>query len=709
MSAKVDVASAEKACVMCPLQHFNPLDEANECVQIDAHACPAGTAMDPVLISSQVDPCAKCPAGTASPGGTRLSVPKCAACPLGTYSGDRAMSECTACPASFTTLAVGSTSVTACTCASGTFWNRRDDKCVSCPDGAFCPGGLALPVVFEGNYGEFLGSVDGDDARVEAKLAGTYESGEGVYKLNVYECTSRAQCPAEPIAFTAMTENYGVPAPTKDLVRACEQGPANAGLTCPFDREGIACGRCKDDMYGKLECQKCDGGTTGGNVVLLLIFPVFMVLLYRGTTSHGTQRVQAAFVLVSTAGMGAFFMQTVAVLNSIAMTWPDELSWLFDIANVFMFDLQAFSFSCVLGQSFEVQYWCSILVPLYVVLSTVIGFGVTQVLPVPSSWKMRFNQTVSMIGMFMSALYVTLIKVVLLYFECNENPSAPSTLAKFRDTLCDSDERTAGMPAMVIGMLLYLVGFYMAFVWAAFVAPSKWMEVNFREQWKFMLTRWRPAVWYWGVALMSRNGLVAFGGVVSSEPRAQLIYITCVVIAYFSMTAIRQPWRETTLNRFDVFTSVLICLIGMFGMVFVSLEDEMITNERAGLSVTGKEELRDTFAKVLLGLIVIMMMSFGGLVTWCFSMMTPGGAEKHAMAESKNCKALAMQLETAVKREGFLSDATRLIHEVTSYDRGGLANFLQQLNADEHTKDGGVTDTISVQKAKAGAPQTVSA
>jgi hypothetical protein len=112
-----------------------------------------------------------------------------------------------------------------------------------------------------------------------------------------------------------------------------------------------------------------------------------------------------------------------------------------------------------------------------------------------------------------------------------------------------------------------------------------------------------------------------------------------------------------------------------------------------------------------LGLIVIMMISFGSLVLWCFSMMTPGGAEKHAMAESKDCKALATQLETAAKSEHFLSDATRLINEVTSYDRSGLANFLQQLNADERTKDGGATDTIMIQKAKAGgAPtQTVSA
>jgi hypothetical protein len=285
-----------------------------------------------------------------------------------------------------------------------------------------------------------------------------------------------------------------------------------------------------------------------------------------------------------------------------------------------------------------------------------------------------------------------------VYFECNENPSGPATLAQFRDVVCGSDERTAGLPAMVLGILLYLVGFYIVFVWAAYVAPSKWMEINFREQWKFMLTRWRPAVWYWGLALMTRNGLVAFGGVVSTEPRAQLIYIASIVIVYFCMTALRQPWRETMLNHFDVFTSLIICLIAMFGMVFVSLEDEMRTRERAGLSVTGKEGLRDTFSAALLALVVIMVGAFGSLALWSLAMMTPGGAEKNATEESRKCKALATRLEAVVKKDGFLYDATRLIHEVTAFDRLGLQNFLKQLNADERTKDGGATDTICIQK-----------
>jgi hypothetical protein len=124
----------------------------------------------------------------------------------------------------------------------------------------------------------------------------------------------------------------------------------------------------------------------------------------------------------------------------------------------------------------------------------------------------------------------------------------------------------------------------------------------------------------------------------------------------------------------------------------------MRTRERAGLSVTGKEGLRDTFSAALLALVVIMVGAFGSLALWSLAMMTPGGAEKNATEESRKCKALATRLEAVVKKDGFLYDATRLIHEVTAFDRLGLQNFLKQLNADERTKDGGATDTICIQK-----------
>lgn len=295
-------------CTPCPAGSYSAKGGAKACLPCDAGTFSTGGAAE----------CTPCSAGTfASKPGNEACEPclpgsfaptegyaQCSPCPIGTFASEGPVVACTECPKSFTTLAVGATTATACTCASESFWNRKTDECDACPRGAFCPGGLALPVVFAGNYGEFLGSLDGDAKRVAAKLAGTYTGGEGVHTLNVYECASSAVCPGETLEFTAMTEHYGVAALSKDLVRAGEQGPANAGASCPFDREGIACGRCKDEYFGKAECEQCDGGAKGGNIVLLLVFPVFMAILYRGTASHGTQRVQSAFILVSTAGMG---------------------------------------------------------------------------------------------------------------------------------------------------------------------------------------------------------------------------------------------------------------------------------------------------------------------------------------------------------------------------------------------------------------------
>merc|ERR1711966_260993 len=99
-----------------------------------------------------------------------------------------------------------------------------------------------------------------------------------------------------------------------------------------------------------------------------------------------------------------------------------------------------------------------------------------------------------------------------------------------------------------------------------------WFNVSFREQWKFMLTRWRPDTYYWGLVLMTRNLLVAFAGVISGEPRVQLVYVIVVVTIAFALTATYQPWRAAVLNHYDVVASVVLCYIGTFGLIFVSLE-----------------------------------------------------------------------------------------------------------------------------------------
>lgn len=140
-------------------------------------------------------------------------------------------------------------------------------------------------------------------------------------------------------------------------------------------------------------------------------------------------------------------------------------------------------------------------------------------------------------------------------------------MAKYKDILCDSAERDKAIAPMALGLVVYVIGFYLSFCHAAYTAPKRWTDVAFRECWKFMLTRWRPDVWYWGVVVMSRNLLVAIAGVVASEPRVQLVYVCAVVTLVLAITAVYQPWRAPPLNHYDVLSSIVLVFIGILGLV----------------------------------------------------------------------------------------------------------------------------------------------
>ena len=260
------------------------------------------------------------------------------------------------------------------------FWNVRDDKCEPCRDEAFCAGGLHLPVVYKGKYGNYLGSMATHDAAKAAKqkseqdwrvFAAAHQAG-AFYDVEVYNCANYVHCPGEEIEFDFA--QYGLPRTTQEAVR---RGAPLAGA-CPALRDGIACAKCDTGYYGSGDCLECSGAAGGVNVMILILFPFIMMSLYRGTTSNGTQRFQSAFILVSTCGMAAFFMQTIAVLDTFAFEWPSKIAWLFEISRIFMFDLGGLSLSCMHGNSFAAKYWASILIPLFVIAMTCVGFAISK-------------------------------------------------------------------------------------------------------------------------------------------------------------------------------------------------------------------------------------------------------------------------------------------------------------------------------------------
>jgi len=255
---------------------------------------------------------------------------------------------------------------------------------------------------------------------------------------------------------------------------------------------------------------------------------------------------------------------------------------------------------------------------------------------------------------------------------------------------------------MAIGLIVYVLGFYIFFCHAAYIAPKKWTDVNFRERWKFMLTRWRPDVWYWGCVVMTRNLLVAFAGVIHSDPRVQLVYVVVVVILVFSITALYQPWRAPVLNAYDVVSSILLAFIGICGLIFVSIEEEIGYAERLELWAIAarKVDISNAFAKSLTVLLGLFGSLFCTLLVWTLAMMAPSNMLKADAQHRQECGALSDLLHGCVKKEDFLAEAGRLISESTAYDRNGLRNFLIKMGVDPSSQSSGTSDTISINRAK---------
>lgn len=91
-------------------------------------------------------------------------------------------------------------------------------------------------------------------------------------------------------------------------------------------------------------------------------------------------------------------------------------------------------------------------------------------------------------------------------------------------------------------------------------------------------------------------------------------------------------------------------------------------------------------------------------------MMLPSRAQKEGEAHRKECADLTAMLHGKVKLSTFLDESARLIEESTAYDRLGLKNFLDKIDADQTTYKSGVTDTLSINKAKEKtSPNVVSA
>lgn len=577
------------------------------------------------------------------------------------------------------------------------------------------------------------------------KMAGTYDkvawqarlqdSGGPFYGLLVYRCGSEETCPAldtgrcghrtTPEGDVIISTEL-CPKGEKDCEeKACTVFDLDAlngetfirdkvrpvhpfANSCAEKRTGVGCGKCVEGWFGKTECTECGG--LGGVIAVLLVvvLPLVLVLFYYfAWGGAAATTVSASMVLVSVLGMMCFVLQTLAVFDTFSLSWPAGMAWLFTLSRLFIFDLDDLPFSCLVGDSFNAKFTISMMLPIIVVAAMGVGAAFTHAMKNTPMMKERnpiqFNEAFSTLGMIFTALYITLAKVVISFYECPQNPSAPATMQKFLDVECGSDTHAEGVPAMIVGVLLYVVGFYVLNLSAIHNAPTNWMNLSFRTRYRYLFMRFRLESYHWGMMGMTRNLLVALAAMVSDVAVTQLSWCIVMIFVFMTCTAMRKPWRHPYLNYFDVVSAECVGIIGFLGLIFATQRSKVLLLIRLNEFTTANsvEERVGLFTDFFTVMICVFALFFFSLVVWCGRSMMPAERQRQKEQAAQKVAEVMGGLKTVTKTGSSFREAMKgYLRDGTPYEVVAVKEMVSKLMREKDSLDAGGRETASFNNAK---------
>jgi len=516
-----NVAGME-ACKPCSSGFYTDAFGASECT-----SCAPGRYAKDAAVSE----CMLCGPGVFS---DKMAATQCSFCKQGTYSESEGAQNCTQCPAVMTTESVGKTSVNDCECPEGQYCVGSHPYCTcrSCPAGMTCPFGaralnLARPVP------------SGSRPQV---LPGHYTTKNK--PLSVYLChpsRGKGNCPG------------GDP-------QVCNENLA-----------GLTCASCEAGWFIKGDkCIKCDNQ----NAAVLVIAPLIGILICMVTYYTGNRQLEANSTVM--LGCGCVFglivtvMQIFATFDQMTVPWPGGVKDFFGGAKFFVFNPSVLSAECMLGGSNPVnQYLVRFFLPTAVVVAMAVSYAFfaaldcLKMLPERLRWKLA--KVINSTFQIYNAIFIALTAIAAAAFQCYSHPNGKSSLVQYPSVLCGSDDQNSIVAMSVVLLVTFVVPFIGVQVWANYYAlriranlvQSKLHTTRVR----FLMYRFRPDVWWWGIVLTIRQLLLGFAQMLKpDDPHAQCVFIITVLTIYIMGACFFWPWKTDELNLLDSVSMGLILI-----------------------------------------------------------------------------------------------------------------------------------------------------
>jgi len=526
--------------------------DSGKCLCLEGEWVANGTEMQCQLCGvgyvrpeNQVE-CSACPAGTFSnsTGGV-----ECQRCPVGKYAAQEGSSSCTDCAAGRTTHDSAANSEMSCKCSSGHYSNELDGgNCHRCPDEVL---GLQLCVRDDGFPDHCC---TGLDRSVPRQPPGYYmrqtETGWDMYK-----CISPVSCiqSADP------------------TVQRCA---AN------FNEDSIACAQCKSGFHQvKFVCHDCsESGSAFPFVAALVVAFLLLIVIYYKLNSPVVEDASPFLEMSVALAMLLTATQSLSVMAQLSVVWESPLSDIMEAMKIFAFDVELLNFECVWSPEPTSRYYFRLAIPVVAILVLLGLYYLSRFLCMLSRGKIApwlLTKTCNTIGQIFQAVYIGIILVAMLPFQCYAHPMGKSSMRKFPDVICGEGVHGGMFITAIFGTLIYGVGFYCICAFVALRAPHRSLVTSgkFNQYFRFLLANFRSDTWWWGIILLTRSFLIALVPILDADSgHIQLVLLTAILSVFLVAQSYYQPWKSAVLNWADTSVCLMLLLMASVSGVFAKAE-----------------------------------------------------------------------------------------------------------------------------------------
>lgn len=250
---------------------------------------------------------------------------------------------------------------------------------------------------------------------------------------------------------------------------------------CRTGHTSLACGACDTDYYmdNTGSCEKC-----GSLDWLLLTFAFFVCLAvpliaYFAINSPPTPKLNQVSIVCLSFGLFIAVIQLSIVVSRTAINWPTTLGDFFARFQILVLETSSLRSQCLLGEGSASDFLCIVLAP-YVILGGLLGVSwlSRRVYPEtknPARFRMRYHETVNVVGTLFQALFIALLLFLLHPFRCYEHPNGMKSMVKYPHIVCDSGED--GMYGIMVAislsvMVLVILPFFVFYVYHIIRMPE---------------------------------------------------------------------------------------------------------------------------------------------------------------------------------------------------------------------------------------------